>query len=181
MANNNSAQFVTSINAALQSAGMDQKKAAAYAQHASDVVEYIDAHPGLKAALIRGKQTYDAYGYAGAAKDMYRGAVKVEQVTNYLRNAGILGLTSATKGFDVARLGGATEGLSGFVDLFEGVAKANNIELANWSLSVSKVALSFAAVMTAGTAAPAIASFAGALILFTVFKESYNIGAAFTK
>ena len=181
MANNDSTRFATSINAALHSAGMDQKKAAAYSQYASDVVEYIDAHPGLKAALIRAKQTYDAYGYASAAKDMYKGSVKVEQVMNYLRNADILGLTSATKGFEVVRLGGAVEGLSGFVDLFEGAAKANNIELADWSLSVSKVALSFAAVLAAGAAAPAIASFASALILFTVFKESYNLGAAFTK
>lgn len=180
MANNISAKLATSISAALQSAGVDQKKAAAYAQHASDVVQYIDAHPDLKAALIRGKQAYDCYGYAGAAKDMYSGSVKVEQVTNYLRNAGILGLTSATKGFEVARLGGAAEGLSGFVDLFEAAAKANNIELAEWSLSVSKVALSFAAVMAAGATAPAVASFAGALILFTVFKESYNIATAFT-
>lgn len=164
---------------ALVSDHLDQKKAAKLAQMTADIFDYVDAHPALKKTLMEvgtlGPGGYAFYKYGKAAKDAYTGSKTVEQVVGYLRNAKLLNLTSSTEGFAKVLGRGSFEGLGGFVDLFEGAAKANGIPLTDWCLSVAKVAIAFGTVLAA---TEAIGVIAAALLVITVLTECYSIGTA---
>jgi hypothetical protein len=156
---------------ALQKAGLPPETVQKYALLARDVYDYIQANPEVKAGL----RMYEAQKKLKSAGDIYEGSAMVYKTTQYLNNGAALGLTSAASGFSTIRAGAAGTALTGFVDIFEGIAKSYGIELNDCALSVTKVTLDFVGVMAAGTG---IGLVVAGMAVLSVGKDSYALGQA---
>jgi hypothetical protein len=164
-------KIVAFLVPALQKSGLSQPVAHKYAMLARNMYVYIQNNPDVQRAL----SGYEIGNKIKSGKDIYEGSIKAYGATRYMNNGAALGLTSAANGFSKIRAGGVGTALTGFIDIFEGYAKNNGIELNECSLAVAKVSLDFVGVM-AGTTG--IGLVVAGMSVVSVGKDSYMLGQA---